>query len=129
MGGKGGLNFSYLIENLESNKSKFELIVKYTYMNQEKKSEIEKIAKEFASGFDIEIKGSGWLIVDPLSAYLNTCGFKNSLGQIPATDETPLILIMTFEDGTRFIPAGSDITVDGFTFPDWCWVSTENYIN
>ena len=38
-------------------------------MTEQQKTEIEKIAKEFAAGFTDtigEIAGSGWLIVDPL---------------------------------------------------------------
>ncbi len=43
-------------------------------MSNEQKLEIETIAKEFASGFKDtigDIAGSGWLIVDPMSGYLN----------------------------------------------------------
>lgn len=92
-------------------------------MTAEEKAEIEKIAKEFASGFKDEIgaiAGSGWLIVDPLSGYLNFCGHENMLEQIPAKDERPQILIIKFKDGTRFIPAGSDLPVEGAT--DWMWM-------
>jgi len=90
-------------------------------MTNEQKKEIEKISKNFASGLNIgEIAGSGWLIVDPLSAYLNACGFKNKLDQVPEKDGKPLVLIMTFKDGTQFIPAGSDLPVNGAT--DWMWL-------
>ena len=89
-------------------------------MNKIKKDEIEKISKEFAKGLGIEIKGSGWMVVDPLSGYLNMCGFKNTLQEIPAKDNQPQILIMTFEDGTQFVPAGSDFPFDGVT--DWLWL-------
>jgi len=83
------------------------------------KTHIEKISKDFASGIG-EIKGSGWLIVDPLSGFLNACGYKNELSQIPPKDGKPLVLIMTFEDGTRFIPAGSDLGFEGVE--DWSWI-------
>ena len=92
-------------------------------MTTEQKDEITTISKEFASGFkpDIpEIAGSGWLIVDPLSGFLNASGFKNTLEQLPATEKRPLILIMTFEDGSQFIPAGSDMKQKVVT--DWMWL-------
>jgi len=92
-------------------------------MTEQQKTEIEKIAKEFASGFKDtigEIAGSGWLIVDPLSGYLNFCGYENKLEQIPAKENQPQILLMTFKDGTKFIPAGSDLPVKGAT--DWMWL-------
>jgi len=94
-------------------------------MKIEQKIEIEKISKEFALGFkpDIEeIKGSGWLIVDPLSGYLNACGFENTLKEMPENDEHPQILVMTFKDGTQFIPAGSDLNLKGAT--DWLWINS-----
>ena len=92
-------------------------------MTEKQKTEIEKIAKEFASEFTDtigEIAGSGWLIVDPLSGYLNFCGYENELQQIPAKDGKPQVLIMKFKDGTQFIPAGSDLPVNGAT--DWMWL-------
>ena len=74
-------------------------------MTQEEQKKIEKISKEFASGFDFgAIAGTGFLIVDPLSGYLNSIGYKNTLSQIPATEKHPQILVMTFEDGTQFLP-------------------------
>ena len=92
-------------------------------MTNEQKIEIEKISKEFTSGFKPEIeeiKSSGWLIVDPLSAYLNACGFENTLKEMPANDKHPQILVMTFDDGTQFIPAGSDLPFKNA--PDWMWL-------
>lgn len=92
-------------------------------MTEQQKAEIEKIAKEFASGFKDtigEIAGSGWLIVDPLSGYLNFLGYENELGEIPAKENQPQVLLMTFKDGTKFIPAGSDLPVKGAT--DWMWL-------
>ena len=94
-------------------------------MNAEIKLEIEKLSKEFTKGMDVEIKGSGFLVVDPLSAYLNFCGFKNGLAQYPATDKRPQVLILIFlEDGTGLIPAGSDLGVDGIN--DWHWTEPKN---
>ena len=94
-------------------------------MTEQQKTEIEKIAREFASGFKDtigEIAGSGWLIVDPLSGYLNFCGYENTLQQIPAKDEQPQILIMKFKDGTQFIPAGSDLIIGETKGNDWMWL-------
>jgi len=84
------------------------------------KKEIEHISQEFTKGIGIEIKGSTWLVVDPLSAYLNSIGYKNTLEQLPETNERPLILIIVFPDGTKFIPAGSNINHEGSK--DWLWL-------
>lgn len=49
-------------------------------MTSEEKREIVKISKSFASGFkDVigPINGSGWLIVDPLSGWLNFLGYEH----------------------------------------------------
>lgn len=92
-------------------------------MTEIQKEEITKIAKEFASGFKPEINeiaGSGWLIVDPLSGYLNFCGHENTLKEIPANDKHGQILVIEFKDGTQFIPAGSDLPVEGAN--DWLWI-------
>ncbi len=92
-------------------------------MNDTQKKEIEKIAKEFAEGFKEtigKIAGSGWLIVDPMSGWLGACGYKNKLDQIPAKKNQPQILVITFEDGTQFIPAGSDLPVANSY--DWMWL-------
>lgn len=92
-------------------------------MSQKIKDEITKISKEFAEGFKPEIlniSGSGWVIVDPLSAYLNSLGFLNTLSQLPEKEDRPLILFMEFSDGSKFIPAGSDLPIEGAT--DWLWV-------
>jgi len=91
-------------------------------MKEETKLEITKISKEFASGFKDtigDIGGSGWLIVDPLSGYLNALGYPNTLQQIPARMSQHQVLIMTFEDGTRFIPSGGDLPHPG---EDWMWI-------
>lgn len=92
-------------------------------MTDQERNEITIIAKEFASAFKDtigEISGSGWLIVDPLSGYLDFAGFKHELAQIPANDQHPQILFMTFDDGWQFIPAGSDLPHPDAK--DWIWV-------
>ena len=86
---------------------------------------IVQIGKDFTSAFvDTvgEIGGSGYLIVDPLSGFLNMSGVKNKLEQLPASDKHPLILIMTFEDGSKLIPAGSDLKGINPLATDWMWV-------
>ena len=93
-------------------------------MTLEQKEEILQIAKEFASGFKPQINkiaGSGWLIVDPLSAYLDFCGYKNTLNELPANDKHGQILVMEFKDGSKLIPAGSDLSVEGAK--DWLWLN------
>ena len=67
------------------------------------------------------INGSGWLIVDPLSGYLNFLGYKNTLVQLPACEQHPQILIMEFEDGTDFIPAGGDLKNVFKAAENWLW--------
>lgn len=99
-------------------------------MTIEQKAEITAIAKEFAEPFKTtigDIAGSGWLIVDPLSGYLNFIGHENELTQIPATDKHPQVLIMTFKDGTTFIPAGSDLKKVDARSEDWMWVDRIGY--
>jgi hypothetical protein len=96
-------------------------------MTTELKNEIENISKEFTKGMGIEIKGSTWLVVDPLSAYLNACGYKNELKQLPEKEKRPLVLMIIFEDGTQFIPAGSDLNNNGITsMTDWFWLDKYN---
>lgn len=73
-------------------------------MTTEQKTKITQIylSKDFADEFKDtigSINGSGWLIVDPLSAYLKFCGFENTIDQIPPCDEHPQILIIKFKDG------------------------------
>lgn len=92
-------------------------------MTNEQKLEITKISKEFASGFKHtigEISGSEFLIVDPLSGYLNFIGFENDLKEIPRGKGHPQVLIMTFNDGTQFVPAGSDLPHP--EAKDWMWI-------
>lgn len=95
-------------------------------MTDKIKKHITEISQEFASGFKDtigEIAGSGWLIVDPLSGYLNHIGYENTLSQLPETEEHPQVLIMTFSDGHQFIPSGSDLKAIDQRSEDWMWVS------
>lgn len=97
-------------------------------MTPEKKTEITQIAKEFAAPFKDtigEINGSGFLIVDPLSGYLNYRGFKNKLKELPANEKHPQILIMIFEDGTQFIPAGADLKCLSPEMENWFWFDAD----
>ncbi len=92
-------------------------------------SDITKASKSFASGFkDIipSINNSGWLIVDPLSAYLNACGYKNELKQYAANEKHPLVLLMQFESGEIFIPAGADLKPINTKMKNWFWLTQDN---
>ena len=90
-------------------------------MNAEKiKNEILEISKEFAKGLDIPLKNSTWLICDPLSAYLNACGFKNKLQSYDANEEHCQVLILDFGFDI-LVPAGSDLNKKEIT--DWFWCS------
>lgn len=91
--------------------------------SEKTKKKITEISKEFASGFkeNIEsINGSGWLIVDPLSAFLSFSGYKNKLSQYTTTDDH--VLIIDFESGDRFIPAGGDLKHMNENFKNWMWL-------
>ena len=85
------------------------------------KKEILEISKEFTKGLDIPLKNSTWLICDPLSGYLNACGFKNKLQSYDENEEHCQVLILDFGFDI-LIPAGSDLNKKEIT--DWCWVST-----
>lgn len=91
-------------------------------MTAKQKAEIVRIGKEFAEGMKLPLNGSGWLIVDPLSGYLNAAGYKNTLGQLPATDIHPQVLIMTFKDGSQLIPAGGDLKPIHKDAENWLWL-------
>ena len=81
-------------------------------MNQKQKDKITKISKEFFSGFSEmtdSINGTGAIIVDPLSGYLNFTGYPNTPKAFDATENSPLILMLVFEDGSCFVPAGEDL--------------------
>lgn len=89
------------------------------------REEIVETGKDFASAFADSIggiAGSGWLIVDPLSGFLNMAGVKNTLQELPASDKHPQVLVMTFEDGSQLIPAGSDLKGVFPNATDWMWL-------
>lgn len=93
-------------------------------MDQKKREEIERIAKEFFSGFQDTfptINGTGWLIVDPMSGYLNFHGYTHTVSQLPETKDRPLVLLLDFPDGTTFIPAGEDLKKEHPTAKNWMW--------
>ena len=94
-------------------------------MTPEQKEEIVKIGVEFATGFhpDIpSINGSGWLIVDPLSGYLNALGFDNTPMQLPATEQHPQVLCLEFADKSVLIPAGLDLKAVMSEVENWMWL-------
>lgn len=92
-------------------------------MTPKEKFDIEQITKEFIKGLRFELNGSGWLIADPLAGYLNFCGFKNTLQEIPAKDGKPQILIIVFSDGSQFVPAGEDFKHHGFSdAKNYMWI-------
>jgi len=98
---------------------------KIKYMTHEEKKKITKISMEFASAFKDtfgSINGTGWLIVDPLSGYLNSVGYENKLGEMPATEKYGQVLIMTFNDGSQFIPAGGDLKPLFKEAKNWMWI-------
>ena len=94
-------------------------------MTQLQKDEITKIAKEFFAGFAgdtmSKINGTGWLIVDPLSGFLNSLGFHHRIGQLPKNKEHPQVMVLTFPDGSRFIPAGADLKPILPQAENWLW--------
>lgn len=94
-------------------------------MTTEQQQQITQIAKEFAAPFKDtvgEIAGSGWLIVDPLSGYLNSIGYHNIPHQLPATKQHPQVLLLEFADGSHLIPAGSDLQKVAEGAHDWMWL-------
>lgn len=95
-------------------------------MTQEEKKEIVKISKSFANGFKStigSINGSGWLIVDPLSAYLNAIGYENKPFQLPEKEgERPQILFLEFKDGSKLVPAGGDLKKRFPEAKNWMWL-------
>ena len=91
-------------------------------MKNSQKIEITKFSKDFASGFDFPINGSGWLIVDPLSALLGSIGFPNNVLEIKANNLHPQVLIIVFKDGTKFIPAGEDLKVLDNSLKNYQWL-------
>lgn len=93
-------------------------------MTPAEKQKIEEISKEFASGFEpsIPLNGSGWLIADPLSGYLNFVGHTNTPSQLPATEKHPQVLVLDFPDGSQFIPAGGDLKPLDERFHNYMWL-------
>lgn len=93
-------------------------------MTEEQKKEITKISRGFAKGMkDMfpTINHTGWLIVDPLSGYLNACGYKNTLQEMPGNLEHCQVFVIIFEDGSKFIPAGDDLSRLHKEFKNWMW--------
>lgn len=84
------------------------------------KDEITRISKEFASAFELAIEDSGWMIVDPLSGYLNFLGYENKLSQIPAAEGQRQVLIMTFTTGEVFVPGGA--AINAAHAKNWLWI-------
>ena len=94
-------------------------------MTDQQKKEITKISQQFARGFKEmfgSINGTGWLIVDPLSGYLNAMGYENKVHEIQACENHPQVLVMTFNDGSKFIPAGADLKHLHKKFKNWDWL-------
>lgn len=84
------------------------------------KEEITNWCKEFASGFDWSINEGGWLIVDPMSGFLQQMGVDHKLMAIEERGNQPQILVLVFPDGSKFIPQGKDlIGVKGAK--NWMW--------
>lgn len=98
-------------------------------MSTEEMRKIIDISKSFASEFKDAIgpiNGSGWLIVDPLSGYLNSIGLKHKLFQLPESDKHPQILVMEFPDGTQLIPSGEDLKGVFPQAENWMWIESSN---
>lgn len=94
-------------------------------MTANEKKQITNISKQFSSGFKDTFKSinnTGGLIVDPLSAYLSVCGFENKLNQLPANEKHPMVLVMIFKDGSKFIPAGGDLKRIDPKAKNWMWI-------
>lgn len=94
-------------------------------MDNEQKKEIAKISKQFAGGFKSmfgSINGTGWLIADPLSGYLNAIGYTNKCYELPETDNYGQVLILEFNDGSKFVPAGGDLKHLYEKAKNWMWL-------
>lgn len=94
-------------------------------MTKEQKKEISKMSQDFARGFKDMfggINGTGWLIADPLSGFLSSVGYENKLSQLPEKGDRPQVLVLTFEDGTQFIPAGGDLAGEVKGAKNWLWI-------
>lgn len=91
-------------------------------MTNKQKKEITKISQQFTKGLGFPINGSGWVVVDPLSAYLSAIGHENTLSQLMPTDKNPLVLVMEFPSGEKFIPAGEDLKRLHPDAKNWMWI-------
>lgn len=91
-------------------------------MTKNQQKQITKLSRLFTIGLGIPINKSGWIIVDPLSAYLSACGFENIIQQIPENEKHSQVLFLIFKDGSRFIPAGKDLQPINKTFKNWQWL-------
>ncbi|CCG99868.1 hypothetical protein FAES_1859 [Fibrella aestuarina BUZ 2] len=94
-------------------------------MTDAQKAEITKISQEFFSGFEgtfDTINGTGWLVADPLSGYLNSVGYQHTLSQLPENEKHPQVLILEFPNGSWFIPAGGDLKSVIPTAENWLWI-------
>ncbi len=90
-------------------------------MTKEDQEKITKLSKAFAEQIGV-INNSGWIIVDPLAAYLSSVGFKNKIMEMPGSKKRPQVLIIEFKDGTQFIPAGGDLKPIDESFKNWMWI-------
>lgn len=94
-------------------------------MTDLEKEEITRISKEFVSGFEPTFKsinGTGWMIVEPLAAYLETCGFSNELHEVPKKGVIPQVMVIEFRDGSKFIPAGGDLKAVSPAAENYMWI-------
>ncbi len=93
--------------------------------SKDQKKEINKISQSFSKGFKGlfgGINNSGWMIVDPLCAYLQACGYECELMELPVSDNHPQVLMIVFENGQKFIPAGADLKNINSKFKNWMWL-------
>lgn len=102
-------------------------------MTAELRTEITRISKEFFYGSLPEktfgrIDGTGILVVDPLSGYLNMLGYRHEISQIPPMGNRPIVLILAFPGGWQFIPAGKDLSFYVPNYDNWMWVSPSGEI-
>ena len=84
------------------------------------KKQILEISKKFVKGLNIPLKNSTWLICDPLSGFLNACGFKNELQSYDGNEEHCQVLLLDFGFDI-LIPSGSDLNKK--EIKNWFWVS------
>lgn len=46
----------------------------------------------------------------------------NTLAEMPECEQHPQVLVMTFKDGTKFIPAGADLKPLNKGFKNWMFL-------